>query len=305
MIIFRKKKPTYSYGFQPGPGTWQDPLYECPPYTQTCQAAPCAQNYVILMSDGGWDIPDCSVNSDPVQQAFFLHTGGPNGSLRSDFSGITIQDLYAIYLGNLGTQNYQWNNGYGTIFGQNALENIAYFGSFEPIGSVNQSDFPSASCIDNTDCGGPAQGSLCTAPPQVPDTFFSPNNASKIKSSLMNAFSSIIKQASSGSSVASISQKTQQGSSAIQAIFYPQKIFDNNTQVNWIGYLYDWWLYSPVGSQTVSILNANTQNYLEPQSDYTLNFVLNNGQLQAQEYLNNNLVNTVSIESAQSALGSG
>ncbi|WP_159427529.1 pilus assembly protein [Desulfurella multipotens] len=293
---FSQTQPTYSYGFQPGPGTWQDPLYECPPYTQTCQAAPCAQNYVILMSDGGWDIPDCSVNSDPVQQAFFLHTGGPNGSLRSDFSGITIQDLYAIYLGNLGTQNYQWNSGYGTVFGQNALENIAYFGSFEPIGSVNQSDFPNASCTDNTDCYGPAQGSLCTAPPQVPNTFFSPNNASQIKSSLMNAFSSIIKQASSGSSVASISQKTQQGSSAIQAIFYPQKIFDNNTQVNWIGYLYDWWLYSPVGSQTVSILNANTQNYLEPQSDYTLNFVLNNGQLQAQEYLNNNLVNTMSID---------
>lgn len=135
---FSQKSPKYSYGFKPGIGTWMDPLYVCPPYTNNqCQAAPCAQNYVILMSDGGWDIPDCSINSDPVKEAYYLHTGGSSGSLRSDFSGITVQDLYAIYLGNLGTQNYQWTGGYGTIYGQNALENIAYFGSFEPLNSVS------------------------------------------------------------------------------------------------------------------------------------------------------------------------
>lgn len=298
---FAQNTPEYSYGFKPGKGTWMDPLYECPPYTQSCQAAPCAQNYVILMSDGGWDIPDCKMDSDPVQQAYTLHTGGSSGSLRSDFSGITIEDIYAIYLGNLGTQNYQWTGGYGTVFGQNALENIAYFGSFQPLGSVTPSDFPSANCTDNTDCSvygnyNNASGSLCTAPSSLPNTFFAPNNANQIKDSLQNAFSSIIKQASSATSVASISQKTQQGSSAIQAIFYPQKIFDNNTQADWVGYLYDWWLYSPPGSTAVNILNANTQNYLEPSSDYTLNFVFQNNQLLAQEYSNNNLVNTVPID---------
>jgi type IV pilus assembly protein PilY1 len=297
---FSQNNPTYSYGFRPGRGTWMDPLYVCSPYTNAnqCQAAPCAQNYVILMSDGGWDIPDCSINSDPVSEAYTLHTGGQNGSLRNDFSGITIQDLYAIYLGNLGTQNYQWTGSYGTIYGQNALENIAYFGSFEPLNSVSSSSFPSSSCTDNTDCQyQTAQGSLCTAPPSTPNTFFAPNNASQIKESLLSAFLNITKQASSASSVASISQKTQSGSSSIQAIFYPQKIFDNNTSASWIGYLYDWWLYNAVGSTTSNILNNNTPNYLEPTQDYTLNFVFQNNQLLAQEYSSNgNLVNTVSID---------
>lgn len=296
---FSQKSPKYSYGFKPGIGTWMDPLYVCPPYTNNqCQAAPCAQNYVILMSDGGWDIPDCSINSDPVKEAYYLHTGGSSGSLRSDFSGITVQDLYAIYLGNLGTQNYQWTGGYGTIYGQNALENIAYFGSFEPLNSVSSSSFPSSNCTDETDCGSQtAQGSLCTAPPITPNTFFAPNNASQIKDSLLSAFSNITKQASSASSVASMSQKTQSGSTSIQAIFYPQKIFDNGTSANWVGFLYDWWLYNPVGSTTSNILNNNTPNYLEPTQDYTLNFVFQNNQLLAQEYSSNgNLVDTVPID---------
>ncbi|OSS42784.1 Type 4 fimbrial biogenesis protein PilY1 [Desulfurella amilsii] len=295
---FSQNPPTYSYGFSISKDTWKDPLYVCPPYTSSCQAAPCAQNYVILMSDGGWDIPDCSTSSDPVNQAYTLHTGVSNGSLRSDFSNITIQDLYAVYLGNLGTQNYQLAQDYGTVYGQNALENIAYFGSFEPLGSVNTSSFPSSNCIDNTDCPGQqAQGSLCTKPSKIPNTFFAPNNASQIKDNLLSAFSNIIKQASSASSVASISQKTQSGSSAIQAVFYPEKIFDNNTSATWIGYLYDWWLYNAVGSTTSNILNNNTPNYLEPSKDYTLNFVFQNNQLQAQEYSSNgSLVNTVSID---------
>jgi len=293
---FSQKKPTYSYGFSPGQGTWKDPLYVCTCSSSSCcQPAPCAQNYIILLSDGGWNTPDCTTSSDPINQAYNLHVGGSNGITRSDFSNITINDIYAIYLGNLGTQNYLWQSGYGTVFGQNALENIAYFGSGNP--TINQlNNIESLSCTDYTDCNGPAQGSLCGAPPSVPNTFFAPSNASQIAGDLSSALSSILKQSSSGTSVGNINQQTQQGSTVIQAIFYPQKNFDNNTQANWVGYLYDWWLYSPVGSQTTNILDANTQNYLEPSSDYMLNFIYQNNQLQAQEYLNNNLVNTVSID---------
>ncbi len=290
---FSQTTPTYSYGFSPGLGTWKDPLYVC--NGTGCQAAPCAQNYVILLSDGGWDIPNCTTSSDPIKQAYNLHVGGANGITRSDFSNITISDIYAIYLGNLGTQNYSWPSGYGTVYGQNALENIAYFGNGNPTASQLNS-IESQSCTDMTDCNGSAQGSLCGPPPSIPSTFFAPSDASQIAGDLSSALSAILKQSSSGSSVGNVNQQTQQGSTVIQAIFYPQKNFDNNTQANWVGYLYDWWLYSPVGSQTANILDANTQNDLEPSSDYVLNFVYQNNQLQAQEYLNNNLVNTVSID---------
>jgi len=144
-------------------------------------------------------------------------------------------------------------------FGIFAIFTIIYFSFFTvPLYANDPNTQPSSS-----------SNPYCSIPPFLP----------------MPTCNSTSEQSSSGNNVGSISQQTQQGSTAIQAIFYPQKNFGNNT-VKWVGYLYNWWLYRPIGSQTANILNANTQNYLEPSSDDILNFVYKDNQLQVQ--VNNN-----------------
>jgi len=310
MAYFQQQPAPFSYGFSTGVGTAKDPLYICDYQGNNCQAAPCAQNFIILMSDGGWNAPDCTTSSDPARVAYQMHTQ----NLRS-FSGYTgninINKVYTVYLGNLGNGGNASSS--GAIYGQQAMENIAMYGSFNYNPNNQQwpdslAGYPNGTCTDMTDCGGQAYGSLCTPLPAcsqdwcsntqtgLPDTFFNISNASSLKSSLLSAFYSIMKQAASATSASPSTQQTQQGSSLIQALFYPQKTFDNNTQATWIGYLYDWWLYTPIGSNSASILNANTGNVLDPTQDYTLQFVFQNNQMQAQEYLNGQLVNTVPID---------
>lgn len=326
MAYFSQIQAPFSNGFKTNTGTYEDPLYVCDSNGNNCQAAPCAQNYVILMSDGGWNDPSCyttdsnSVNNpDPAVPAYEMHIGnasaigGLSNSLRSDFPNININSIYTIYFGNLGYNGNTENS--GSIYGQQALENIAMYGSFNynPNNQVypdSLNGYPNNSCYDAVDCGNSqydnAQGSLCTPLPKctsdwcdastgLPNTFFNVNNASQIKNGLLSAFQSIMKRASSATSASPVTQQAQQGSSIIQALFYPSKTFDNGTTTTWLGYLYDWWLYTPIGSQNISILNANTGNYLDPSQDYALNFVFQNNQLQAQESLNGSLINTVPI----------
>ncbi|MDQ7038256.1 MAG: VWA domain-containing protein, partial [Aquificota bacterium] len=47
----------YPNGFRIDPGTWRDPQYFCEgTNNNTCQPVPCAKNFVILASDGQWNI---------------------------------------------------------------------------------------------------------------------------------------------------------------------------------------------------------------------------------------------------------
>ncbi|OAQ20716.1 pilus assembly protein [Thermosulfurimonas dismutans] len=299
----------YANGFDIAPGTYKDPQYFCDYQKANCQPAPCAKNFIILVSDGHWNYggtPEgewtCRIDSgyenysaDPVVPAYRMHhdvlrtlTTASGGS-----TNIRVQQVYALglFLGSAG---------------EIALKNVAMYGSFDlnhgdwPNGLTN---YPQDTCWPVEDCPIISKGSLCTPlPPSsedwdkdgdgVPDTFFSAQTASEIKGSLLKFLISILAKTASGTSVSVLTARGLKGSSVVQAVFYPQKYFGSQN-LSWIGYLYDYWLYTsfttsniredtPIQNRALDVCSPS----LQEGGDYILDFKIDNhtGDLQIDAY---------------------
>ena len=91
-----------------------------------------------------------------------------------------------------------------------------------------------------------------------PDSYFYVQNPLQLEKQLNEAFSQITQQSSSGTSIASLTERATCGSTIAQAVFYPE-IYKNNRKVTWLGYLHSYWFFS----------NSNTQNLREDHPDGT------------------------------------
>jgi len=254
----------YKSGFSYSTGTWKDPMYQpcksdC--ITKDCSfcSAECANNYIILISDGDWN-----TGGDPLKPAWYMHN---KFSRTLNSTNFTINKVYTVGM-FLPT---------GTGYcGFKALKNVSLYGST----SINSYPTNCSSCSSNcknTDYDGNygAYGSYCYTPnpdPTTtnPPTTFSANNASQLKNSLSTIFQDIAKNVSSGSSAA-ISSASNQGSILLQSVFWPQKIFDNGAKVSWVGKLYGWWLES-LPNNTPQIKADNDKNKQLNLSDTTITF---------------------------------
>ena len=260
---FAQNQPEYG-GFTPQSGSgdkWRNPMYVCENGGGTnCEYVPCAKNFIILMSDGQWNVggpPNrvnvaCSINvgfenhsADPVVPAYWLHEKGFINSKTGAKS--RVDSIYTIGLFLGGT-------------GEEAMKNIALYGSFD-LGhgqwpdDLNNYPFeacgPIDDCCDGDNCG---RGSACAPMPPsspdwdkngdgIPDTFENASTATKIKNAIKKAVLEILKKASSGTAASVVSTNEKYGANVLQALFWPKRYFDNNTSVNWSGALYDLWLY--------------------------------------------------------------
>lgn len=256
---------SYSNGFSYSIGTWKDPMYQ--PCKQSCTtsrctfcSAECANNYVILMSDGDWN-----TGGDPLKPAWYMHNVFKRTLNNTDFK---INRVYSVGM---------FLSSSSGACGFNALKNVSLYGS------NNFSTYPTncSGCnnnCSNTDYGNyGAYGSYCYTPnpdPTTtnPPTAFSANNASALKNSLSAIFQDIAKNVSSGSSAA-IASSSNQGSIVLQSVFWPQKTFDNNVTVSWVGKLYAWWLYQSAGN--APIMKADNGNKQLDTTDQTINFGTN------------------------------
>ncbi len=235
---------SYKNGFSPSQGTWQDPMYQ--PCKKDCTAsncsfcsAECANNYVILMSDGDWN-----TGGDPLKPAWYMHNVFKRTLNNTDFK---INRVYTVGM--------FLSTGSGAC-GFNALKNVSLYGSNTFSTYPTNCSNCNSNC-SNTDYGNyGAYGSYCYTPnpdptKTNPPTAFSANNASDLKNSLSAIFQDISKNVSSGSSPAITPSLSPQGSVILRSVFYPQKTFDNGATVSWVGKLYAWWLQQSPGSDPV------------------------------------------------------
>ncbi len=256
------KQQDYSYnnGFSPSQGTWKDPMYQPCKKDHTASSdsfcsAECANNYVILMSDGDWN-----TGGDPLKPAWYMHNVFKRTLNNTDFK---INRVYTVGM--------FLSTGSGAC-GFNALKNVSLYGSntfstyptkctgYDPDKKNCSND------CSNTDYGNyGAYGSYCYTPSPDPtttnpQTAFSANNASDLKNSLSAIFQDIQKNVSSGSSAAIAPSLSAQGSMILQSVFWPQKTFDNGATVSWVGKLYAWWLQqSPVSAPVIRADNGNKE----------------------------------------------
>ena len=273
---------------------WKNPMYQCfPPAGSTaCQSAdlalvPCAKNFIILLTDGQWNTPSCSIStgyesssSDPVVPAYWLHKKGFL-NVQANLSS-NVEDLYSIglWLGGTGAQS---------------LQNVSMYGSFATSNTWpgNLKGYPLATCSVD-DCG-PGQGSPCTALPpsssdwdtdgnNIPDTFFNAADALEIKNRIMTIVLDILKKASSGTAVSVLSSNEGSGANLMQALFYPKRSFAGNTDVSWTSDMMDYWYYmdpffnsSQIREDTVRE-GGNAYTLLDLTQDYITNFTYDSTQ---------------------------
>ncbi len=284
---------------QSGAGAeWKNPMYQCVDADNNgnCQGnelvlIPCAKNFVIVLTDGQWNrggtsgsvVSTCSIDTgyegasaDPVVPAYWLHKKGFTNSVTGVAS--TVESLYGVGLWLGGT-------------GEKSLKHVAMYGGFDTSKTWpgNMTDYPKVAGCVATDCGAAAtKGSLCTALPptsadwdkdanNTPDTFYSAADASEIKANIMAIILEILRKASSGTAVSVLSSSEGSGANLMQALFYPNRSFDNNTEVSWVSDLMNYWYYmdpffnsSQIREDTVRENAAYT--LLDLKQDYITNF---------------------------------
>lgn len=279
---FKQVAPQYG-GIPPQQGSgdrWKNPLYVCDGGGANCNLVPCAKNFILLMSDGQWNSPSCSIDnnaSDPVKPAYQMHqtfTNVPTG-VNTDINAV---HTIGLFLGGTGEQS---------------LKNVAMYGSFNKINTWPDSltGYPADTCYMD-DCGD-GKGSGCTPLPASssdwdsngdnrPDTFHAATNATEIKDSIKNAILDMLRRSSSGTAVSVLSSSEGSGANLIQALFYPRRTF-GGTEISWVSDVMNYWYYmdpfyaySQIREDTVR--DASSYTLLNLTNDYIVSFAFDGTQ---------------------------
>ncbi|WP_243371425.1 PilC/PilY family type IV pilus protein [Geotalea sp. SG265] len=104
-------------------------------------------------------------------------------------------------------------------------------------------------------------------------SLFSASDPASLYNQIDTAFSTVAAKAASGTAASILSNSEGSGANLLQAVFYPQKIFDGSTAVNWIGEMQNLWYYVDPYIQNSSIREDTVRDLkLNLVSDYVVRF---------------------------------
>jgi type IV pilus assembly protein PilY1 len=232
-----------------GSNQWMNPMYMYDSSISGYTPVPCSKNFVMLLSDGQWNTPSCNASDgtyyDPVRGAYEMHQSFTNSIMGVSTS---VSSVYTLGL-------FMTDSTYGGLL---AMKNVAMYGSFNT-GHGTYPDsltgLPMTTCSSAvSDCSGTVRGSQCTLLPasspdwdkdtnNIPDTFFNASSALGIKDAIYTAVLDAIRRVSSGTAVSRLASSEGSGATLIQAIFYPNKVFDSQKEISWISEVHNLWYY--------------------------------------------------------------
>lgn len=276
-----------------GKGTVKDPYYQRLADGSIVPVR-CRKSSVVLISDGEWN-----GRVDPTKPAYYLHTR----DLRGDLSGIQTAKLYTLFAFSASQA------------GQNSMRAVSAFGSFKDLDDCGNnwpytfSGFPRNSryvSFPRTYCNPSSTYKNCcnewdkSDHDGIPDTYYAVTNGAQLQEALSEIFKEIIKETSSGTAASILSKQAEAGSCMNQAVFYPQKRFGTGASakdLNWVGYLYNWWLYTGrIAGDLVNNIREDTienknLDVCEPDGnsggDYIMEYVFQDGRLKINAYKSN------------------
>ncbi|TFH33280.1 MAG: hypothetical protein E4G97_00940, partial [Deltaproteobacteria bacterium] len=250
----------------------------------------CAKNFVLLLTDGEpcsdgkiptniRDYPtgrsrfQCKVGTD-YQSCPAIDNGAlysfPGSSLANSLCGGSgvqssngtesgVEDVALFMHTNdlrsyptIGTDNIAGfqNVTLYTVFafgnGSTLLKYTAINGGFENSGPT---EMPSTGSPSNWDRNGD----------KVPDTYFEATEGAELEQAVKDAFSGILKRASSGTAASVLASGEGSGANLIQAVFYPRRSVGNDI-VWWTGSLQNMWYYVDPFFANATIREDTTQD---------------------------------------------
>ena len=251
---------------------WKNPMYVCDSTGSNCTLIPCAKNFVMLLSDGQWNTKwtsgggqtSCSISdtdskghsTDPVVAAYTMHEGFTNAlaNYQTNVSEVYTLGLFTDSTGDL------------------AMRNIAMYGSFDTAHGTwpdGLTGYPQRTC-SMIDCGS-GKGSECTPLPasspdwdyngdNLPDSYFWASDALGIKDAVYTAIMDALRRVTSGTAVSILTSSGGSGANILQAVFYPDRAFDNATDITWTSEMQNLWYYLDPFLQTQSIREDTVQD---------------------------------------------
>ena len=283
---YQAKPSAYNSSTDYGDTTWN-------PTTSPIIQYPCQKHFVLLLTDGeanstdklpGLTNPTMNSYTDGV---FNVNTwvnrlvaaDKPASSDGKYVDGVGyyahVTDLRSSSYGNdiAGTQTIAFYTVYafGDGSGTKTLQSLSKYGGFENKNGndagTDPNKYPSPDQVNEWDLNAD----------NVPDTYFEGDDGAIIGAKLIEAIKSMIAKVSSGTAASILANSEGSGANLLQAIFYPNKIFDAQTEANWTGELHNLWYYIDpfVSNSTVredtDYVSGNT-HYLNLTSDYVVNY---------------------------------
>ena len=102
-------------------------------------------------------------------------------------------------------------------------------------------------------------------------------NPQELYAKLDEALSTVAAKAASGTAASILSNNGGSGANILQAVFYPKKIFDSSTSVNWIGEMQNlWYFVDPYIQNSTIHEDTDLDLKLDMINDYIIRFTFDN-----------------------------
>ncbi len=256
------------------PTTWEDLIPEADQASNQ-QSAVCGATTVSYACPSGNNNNGACPNSERMEAvAFYAH----NTDLRSSTYSNDV----------LGNQNltifpvYAFGSGAGT----KTLQMVAKYGSYNNSNGNGSLTYASPDLQKEWDTDGNC----------IPDNYYEADDGTLLESKIADAMTSILANVASGTAASILSNSEGSGASLVQAVYYPSKIFEDNTEARWIGEMQNLWFYidpylknSTVREDTDYATSAyNPAHVLDLAQDKVTDFIFDGSQTFVNLYNNTN-----------------
>ena len=261
---------------------------------------PCQKHFILLITDGqptsDGNVPGQS-GSNVTDSAFTTwwntaKTKAVKPTVTTDsFLSVAafyahVNDLRSATVGKtsiLGKQSltiftiYTFGDGSGTSI----LQEAAKFGGFNDLDESGTAGYMVPDQLKEYHAAGTTD-----APNTDPDNYYEASEGDVLETNITQAMSDILAKVASGTAASILSNSEGSGANLLQAVFYPNKIFKNATEVNWIGEMQNLWYYVDPFLSNSSIREdtdyTSGSHVLNLKSDYVTRFYFNDSDTLAE-----------------------
>ncbi|MDD2898472.1 MAG: pilus assembly protein PilY [Desulfuromonadaceae bacterium] len=208
--------------------------------------------------------------------AYYAHNSDLRSATvgKSEILGVQNVSFYTVYTFGKASE---------MAAAQGALKVTAKYGGYENTNGNGSLTYASPDLTKEWDKDGNG----------VPDNYFAANQGDTLQQNIMTAMSGILAKVASGTAASILSNSEGSGANLLQAVFFPNKIFSDGTQVDWTGEMQNLWYYVDPFIANSSIredtdfespaANPTTPNHiLNLKKDYAVRFYFANSETSAE-----------------------